>query len=299
MKIISPNLFDKVINISFLSFLTVSVTYATLFLGFVYEKDEKTIFLLSSISILSIAMGIFLLRSINHFFLREKLPDFLHEKIEVTAGYLSLWFFIAMASVISIVLCSVFFAKDSSIVFNNNDIKRLAELFYLSLLSALIPGIMEELCYRWLLYGKIKQYTNKTTAIIISGFVFGLVHINQVEDNFSVFMLFVAAVMVSSVFCLIYEYTRTIWCGVVFHTSWDVFATGGSFFSLLTDKSDASDVITNSIFSITMNGASRWISGGDFGLECGAVALGVYTLISLSIIYLIKKDTRYLIKTKN
>ena len=94
------------------------------------------------------------------------------------------------------------------------------------LLSSLIAApIMEELIFRGLCYGRIRQFAGKGMTILITGLLFGLYHMNLVQ--------LIYAFIMGMFFALLYERYREIRLTMLAHFAANLCAVGLSFFSLL------------------------------------------------------------------
>ncbi len=99
---------------------------------------------------------------------------------------------------------------------------------------AFAPAIAEEFLFRGVVYGNLRPY-GKKQAVIISALLFALMHQNIAQ----LFYTFVCGIVMA----LMYEWTRSIWCSVLFHL----------FNNLI---SVLSDVLYNGIFGEL---ASSWL----------------------------------------
>lgn len=89
------------------------------------------------------------------------------------------------------------------------------------ILFGLTSPIMEELIFRWLMYGRIKMMVGKTFAIIISAMFFGIYHSNIIQGIYA----FIMGVLLA----LIYEWCHSIAAPILFHIGANVFVYASSF----------------------------------------------------------------------
>lgn len=75
--------------------------------------------------------------------------------------------------------------------------------------SAVVTPILEELLFRGIVYGRLREMTGKITAVIISSFIFGALHFNLVQ--------FVYAFLLGMVLSLVMECTGHLYGAVVMH----------------------------------------------------------------------------------
>ena len=93
------------------------------------------------------------------------------------------------------------------------------------LLATLIAApIMEELIFRGLCYGRIRQFAGKGMTILLTGLLFGLYHMNLVQ--------FIYASVMGMFFALIYERYRDIRLTIAAHFAANLCAVVLSFSSL-------------------------------------------------------------------
>ena len=93
------------------------------------------------------------------------------------------------------------------------------------LLATLIAApIMEELIFRGLCYGRIRQFAGKGMTILLTGLLFGLYHMNLVQ--------FIYASIMGMFFAFLYERYRDIRLTMAAHFAANLCAVGLSFSSL-------------------------------------------------------------------
>ena len=116
------------------------------------------------------------------------------------------------------------------------------------LIYCILIGICEEfLCRGWLLNEFLERFgdTKKGIwySIIISAFIFGLIHLGNIfsanQDVFSTIGQVINAVGIGILFGLIYYKTQNIWVVVIFHALWD--------FSLLLGEAAPITSVTETI----------------------------------------------------
>lgn len=74
--------------------------------------------------------------------------------------------------------------------------------------TALAPAFSEEFLFRGVVYGTLRPY-GRTQALLISSLTFALMH----ENLSQLFYTFIAGILLA----LMYEWTGSIWCSVLFH----------------------------------------------------------------------------------
>lgn len=93
------------------------------------------------------------------------------------------------------------------------------------LLATLVMApVMEELIFRGLCFGRIRQFTGRGMTILLTGLLFGLYHMNLVQ--------FIYATVMGIFFALLYERYRDIRLTMAAHFAANLCAVGLSFSSL-------------------------------------------------------------------
>lgn len=154
-----------------------------------------------------------------------------------------------------------------------------SHVLIMTFISALFPGIVEELCYRWFLYRKLKEHTNKIIGMILSGMVFGMLHFNQVEYVNDMFLLLISALAVSFLFCTIYELTGSIVPCIIVHVAWDFF-TDERIFNRVNNIIDTNQH-SESMVTLYYPDTNAIIAGGEFGIETSIVTMMTYAVFAV------------------
>lgn len=79
-----------------------------------------------------------------------------------------------------------------------------------------LPGIVEELIYRGILYKGFKKFVPVVAANLISSFVFGAMHMNMIQ--------FVYATTLGIMFAWVYERYKTLWAPMLMHMFANMFS---------------------------------------------------------------------------
>jgi hypothetical protein len=142
--------------------------------------------------------------------------------------------------------------------------------------SALIPGFMEELFFRGILFRWIEEFAGSWAALVVTSALFGLAHIlNPGATWFSSFAIAVeAGLLLGSAYML----TRSLWMPIGLHAAWNF--TQGAIFGV-----PVSGHPTAGMFHAKLTGPAL-LSGGDFGLEASVIALATATAAGLWLLWL-------------
>ena len=102
----------------------------------------------------------------------------------------------------------------------------------LQILSAgIFACIVEELCVRGIVYGRLKRYFSKKNAMLISALIFGVYHLNVVQG--------VYAFVLGLYFVWLYERYQSLWASCIAHISANLFVillAGSQLFQKLLEN---------------------------------------------------------------
>ena len=147
----------------------------------------------------------------------------------------------------------------------------------------IFQGLLEEILFRGYLMPMFSKVIGVKFTIILLSFLFTCIHlINPNLDIIGLANVFLAGVT----FSLIYYYTGNLWIVGAMHTLWNFilgFIVGSQISGIITYHSI--------FFSIPIEN-KELISGGAFGFEASIVTTIVELVISLFVIYLIKKEKK-------
>lgn len=264
-----------IFNILSLSFLSISVH----FIGYyIVNKSDDGLVNLTIFTVLGITSIIIALSLINKYVYTSKLPLLNSTQFKLDASRVFFWIFLSLA------FCFIAFVSTFLFIGKNISITQAPFLYslYFSFISALFPGVVEEICYRWFLYGRLKKTTNKFLAATVVGIVFSLLHFNQANTFESKVLLLCAGISVTYLFCALYESTGSIWPCAILHTVWDMFST--NTLVLMQYASKLEPVKAYQLIVITLQDSNILISGGDFGFESNISSMTLYVLVAISLI---------------
>jgi membrane protease YdiL (CAAX protease family) len=133
--------------------------------------------------------------------------------------------------------------------------------------KALMPGFMEELLFRGILFRWIEQFAGSWVALALTAALFGLAHI--FNPNATWFSSFAIAVEAGVLLGGAYMLTRSLWLPMGLHAAWNL--TQGFIFDVPVSGSPE-----NGLVEARLSGPEI-LSGGGFGLEASLFALVVAT----------------------
>lgn len=263
-----------------LTFIASCVNFTALY---ILSKSGSSLPGLTIFTFMAIVATATLFSLINKYVYSSGLSDLYTEKSKLSIQTIYLWIGLSIAFTLLSVGCG-YLINDGSFQISK---KSFTYAIYFSFISALLPGVVEEICYRWFLYGMLRKNINKFVAATIAGIIFGLMHINQADTIDSKILLLCSGVSVTYLFCAIYEKTESIWPGVILHTVWDMFYTDNLL--LIQHISKLVTPQLHNLVIITLTNHDTLLSGGDFGLESSLSSIILYLLAAVMIIKCKKK----------
>lgn len=140
------------------------------------------------------------------------------------------------------------------------------------LMVGLGAGISEEIFFRGLLFRFVEEGLGTWGAVLVSGLVFGLVHITNPDASW--WGAIAIALEAGLSLALMYALTRSLWLVIGFHAGWNVIQ--GPILGVVVSGSGRADGLL-----VTRVQGADLISGGRFGAEASIVA--VLVLLALTI----------------
>jgi membrane protease YdiL (CAAX protease family) len=145
---------------------------------------------------------------------------------------------------------------------------------------AILPGVMEELMFRGILFRWIEDFGGSWAALLITSALFGLAHI--MNPNATWFSSFAIAVEAGVLLGGAYMLTRSLWFPMGLHAAWNF--TQGEIFDV-----PVSGIDEHGLVQAKLSGPPL-LSGGSFGLEASLIALIPATAIGVWLVwYAIKR----------
>jgi hypothetical protein len=148
--------------------------------------------------------------------------------------------------------------------------------FALQLISAgVIPGFMEELAVRGIIFRWLEEFAGSWAALIITSALFGLIHISN--PNATWFSSFAIAVEAGILLGGAYMLTRNLWLPIGLHAAWNVMQ--GAVFDV-----PVSGIPAHGLVQAELSGPAL-LSGGSFGLEASVIALVIVTASGVGFVW--------------
>ena len=145
--------------------------------------------------------------------------------------------------------------------------------------TAIMPGFMEELLFRGILFRWIEEFGGSWAALAVTSALFGLAHImNPGATWFSSFAIAVeAGVLLGGAYML----TRSLWMPIGLHAAWNF--TQGEIFDVPVSGMDEHGLVQAKL------SGPELLSGGSFGLEASLIALVLATAAGVWLVWLAVK----------
>lgn len=152
--------------------------------------------------------------------------------------------------------------------------------------SCLVAGITEELVFRGIIMQVLEIKWGKRVAVIIPSVLFGLLHIlNMDSPNLAdILILVIAGTAVGIMFSLIAIQSKSIWASALVHGIWN--------FIIIGRVLEISAAPSSAIFSYKLSSKSRFLTGGEFGIEASLPAIIAYCLVIILALFLIGRDVK-------
>jgi len=141
---------------------------------------------------------------------------------------------------------------------------------------AILPGFMEEMAFRGILFRWLEEFGGSWAALAITSALFGLAHI--FNPNATWFSSFAIAVEAGVLLGGAYMLTRSLWLPMGLHAAWNF--TQGEIFDVPVSGIDEHGLVQAKLTGPPL------LSGGTFGLEASVIALTIATAAGAWLVYL-------------
>jgi membrane protease YdiL (CAAX protease family) len=146
----------------------------------------------------------------------------------------------------------------------------------ISVLFGIATAVFEEVLFRGVLFRLIEDKLGSYIAIIISGIIFGFVHL--MNANSSLLAAIAISIEAGMLISAAYMLTRNLWFPIAIHFAWN-FTEGDIFGTSVSGTDRAVSIIVSKLEG------SQWFTGGAWGIEAaiqtviiGAIA-GIILLV--------------------
>lgn len=135
---------------------------------------------------------------------------------------------------------------------------------------SLFAGVVEELFARGTLFRISEQHVGSLLALIVTAVIFGAQHADNPSAN--ALSTFAVALEGGVMLAAVYMLTRTLWAVIAVHFVWNF---GQSVLGLPVSGNE-----TIGALKWQLEGP-EWLTGGVFGIEVSAVAIGAWTIVTV------------------
>lgn len=140
-------------------------------------------------------------------------------------------------------------------------------ILYVLVMFGIIPGVMEELLFRGILFRHLEDFGGSWFALALTSALFGVAHI--FNPNATFFSSFAIAVEAGILLGGAYMLTRSLWAPIGIHAAWNF--TQGEIFDVPVSGIDGTGLVEARL------SGPELLSGGTFGLEASVIALVIAT----------------------
>ena len=146
-----------------------------------------------------------------------------------------------------------------------------APLWTLFLLTAVVPGITEEVLFRGILFRLTEEGLGTWIALLVSALFFGLGHIGN--PGATAWSSLAISIEAGLMFGLLYHVTRSLWWCIGLHAGWNF--VQGAVFGI-----PVSGINVDGLIESRLQGPD-WLDGGGFGAEASVLTVLTCSAISL------------------
>jgi membrane protease YdiL (CAAX protease family) len=146
-----------------------------------------------------------------------------------------------------------------------------APLWILFLLTAVAPGITEEIVSRGILFRLTEEGLGTWIALAVSALFFGFMH--AFNPGATVWSSVAISIEAGLLFGLLYHLTRSLWWCIGLHAGWNFMQ--GAVFGI-----PVSGIKVDGLFDSQLQGPD-WLDGGGFGAEASVLTVLTCGIISL------------------
>ena len=138
-------------------------------------------------------------------------------------------------------------------------------------------AVTEELLFRGVLFRVVEERTGTWLALLLTGVVFGLVHI--INPDATLWGATAIAIEAGFMLAACYAATRNLWVPIGLHFGWN-FAAGGIFSTVVSGNGESTGLL-----DATMSGPAL-LTGGDFGPEGSPYAVAAGLMLTVVFMWL-------------
>ena len=147
---------------------------------------------------------------------------------------------------------------------------------YLLIGTALVPGFMEEVLFRGILFRWIEEFGGTWAGLVLSSLAFGFAHYGNPNSTVVACMWIAleSGVLLGGAYIL----TRSLWMPIGLHAAWNF--TQGFIFDVPVSGLDQEGLVEAKL------SGPQILTGGPFGLEASVIALAISTAVGIWLVVL-------------
>ena len=149
-----------------------------------------------------------------------------------------------------------------------------SDLVRLLIAVAIVPGFMEELLFRGILFRWIEEFAGSWVALLLTSALFGLGH--YYNPNATAFSSFAIALEAGVLLGGAYMLTRNLWMAIGLHAAWNF--TQGWIFDVPVSGTNQDGMVEAQL------SGPELLSGGAFGLEASVIAMVLATSVGVALV---------------
>jgi hypothetical protein len=142
-----------------------------------------------------------------------------------------------------------------------------SDLLRMAIAVAILPGFMEELLFRGIMFRWIEELAGSWVALLLTSALFGLGHFYN--PNATAFSSFAIALEAGVLLGGAYMLTRNLWLAIGLHAAWNF--TQGWIFDVPVSGTNQDGMVEAQL------SGPELLSGGAFGLEASVIAMVLAT----------------------
>ena len=142
-----------------------------------------------------------------------------------------------------------------------------SQVLRLLIVTAIVPGILEEIFFRGILFRWLEEWAGSWAALIVTSALFGGAHI--LNPNATWFSSFAIAVEAGLLLGGAYMLTRSLWMPIGLHAAWNF--VQGAVYDVPVSGLDEQGLVQAKLSGPML------LSGGGFGLEASLIAVLIAT----------------------
>jgi membrane protease YdiL (CAAX protease family) len=139
---------------------------------------------------------------------------------------------------------------------------------------AIVPGFMEELLFRGILFRWLEEFGGSWFALALTSALFGLAH--MFNPNATALSSFAIALEAGVLLGGAYMLTRNLWMAIGLHAAWNF--TQGWIFDVPVSGTDQDGMVEAQL------SGPELLSGGAFGLEASLIAMVLATAAGVALV---------------